>query len=127
MEPDAYQQEADNYQIQLGFNLWTAAFPDPHDALATNLLSSSPRNMGRWHNDQFDALVKQAEAEMGSKRIALYNQAEQLAISDVGVLPLYHPTFAAVIPSWLHGISLNGKGLYFSNWSNVSILTHSAG
>ncbi len=125
MEPDAYQQEADNYQIQLGFNLWTAAFPDPHDALATNLLSSSPRNMGQWHNDQFDALVKQAEAEIGSKRIALYNQAEQLAISEVGVLPLYHPTFAAVIPAWLHGIVLNGNGLYFGDWSKVTILAHS--
>jgi ABC-type oligopeptide transport system substrate-binding subunit len=124
MEPDAYQQEADNYQIQLGFNLWTAAFPDPYDVLAANLFSSSPKNVGRWRNSQFDALVTQAEAQTGDNRLALYNQAEQLAISDVGVLPLYHPTFAALFPSWLQGVSLNGNGLYFGDWSNVSIMTH---
>ena len=126
MEPDAYQQEVDNHQIQLGFNLWTADFPDPYDALADNLLSSSPDNAGQWHNSQFDTLVTQAEAQTGSARLTLYNQAEQLAISDVGILPLYHPTFAAIIPSWLQGISLNGNGLYFGDWSDVYIQAHSA-
>jgi ABC-type oligopeptide transport system substrate-binding subunit len=125
VEPGAYDQEADDYQIEFGFNLWTADFPDPYDALVSNLLSSSSENEGQWHNSQFDALVTQAEAQTGSARIALYNQAEQLAISDVGVLPLYHPTFAAVIPSWLQGVSLNGNGLYFGDWSNVYILAHS--
>jgi oligopeptide transport system substrate-binding protein len=124
MEPDAYQQETDSHQIQFGFKLWTADFPDPYNALAVNLLSSSPENEGQWHNSQFDALVTQAELQTGSSRIALYNQAEQLAISDVGVLPLYHPTFAAIIPSWLQGVSLNGNGLYFGDWSTVSILAH---
>jgi len=126
VEPSAYQQETDDNQVQFGFNLWTADFPDPYNALATNLLSSSPENEGQWHNSQFDALVTQAEAQTGDSRLALYSQAEQLAISDVGVLPLYHPTFAAIIPSWLHGVSLNGNGLYFGDWSGVSILAHSA-
>jgi ABC-type oligopeptide transport system substrate-binding subunit len=120
VESDAYRQETDNHQIQFGFDLWTADFPDPYNALAANLLSSSSENAGRWHNSQFDALVTQAEAQTGSNRLALYNQAEQLAISDVGLLPLYHPTFAAIIPSGLRGISLNGNGLYFGDWSNVS-------
>jgi oligopeptide transport system substrate-binding protein len=125
LEPDAYRQETDSHQIQFGFNLWTADFPDPYNALAVNLLSSSPENEGRWHNSQFDALVTEAEAQTGSDRIALYNQAEQLAVSEVGVVPLYHPTFAAVFPSWLQGVSLNGNGLYFGDWSNVAILPHS--
>ena len=126
MEPRAYQQEAHNHQIQFGFDLWSADFPDPYDVLAVNLLSSSRANEGQWHNNQFDALVTQAEARAGNDRIALYNQAEQLAISDAGVVPLYHPTFAAIIPSWLQGVSLNGNGLYFGNWSDVYILAHSA-
>ena len=124
LEPDAYRQETDSHQIQLGFNLWTADFPDPYNALAVHLLSSSPENKGQWHNSQFDALVTQAEAQTGSQRIELYNQAEQLALSEVGVVPLYHPTFAAIFPSWLQGIALNGKGLYFGDWSNVVLLAH---
>ena len=60
----------------------------------------------------------------GDQRISLYNKAEQIAISDVGWLPVDHQAMAAVIPSWLHGLSLNGNGLYFGDWSNVYILQH---
>jgi ABC-type transport system substrate-binding protein len=66
----------------------------------------------------------QAEQATGDARIALYNQAEQIAITDVGWLPLDHEAMAAVIPSWIHGVSLNNTGLYFGDWSDVYLLQH---
>jgi hypothetical protein len=68
--------------------------------------------------------VQQAEMLSGNARIALYNKAEQIAITDVGWLPIDHQAQAAVIPSYLHGVSLNGNGLYFGDWSNVYLLQH---
>lgn len=124
VEVTAYNMETANRQVQFGFVQWTADFPDPYDWLALNLLSTASNNNGSWDNPTFDQTVKQAEQETGDARIALYNQAEQIAITDVGWLPLDYETLSAVIPSWVHGVSLNKTGLYFGDWSGVYLLKH---
>lgn len=120
----AYNSQTANHQIQFGFTQWGADFPDPYDWLALNLLSTAPNNNGDWNNPTFDQTIAQAEKASGDARIKLYNQAEQIAIQDVGWLPLDHQALAAVIPSYIHGLVLNGNGLYFGDWSNVYILSH---
>jgi ABC-type oligopeptide transport system substrate-binding subunit len=124
VEPNAYDDEMTRNEIQFGFKVWNADFPDPYDWLALNLLSSSPNNNGRWNNSTFDQLVMEAEQTSGDARIALYDQAEQIAITDVAWLPLDHQTITAIIPPWLHGVSLNSEGLYFGDWSGVYLLQH---
>ncbi len=108
----------------MGSTQWTADYPDPYDWLALNLTSTAANNSGDWKNPQFDSLVQQAEQSTGQARIQLYNQAEQLAITDVGWLPIDHQAMSAIIPSWVHGVSLNNTGLYFGDWSDVYMLQH---
>lgn len=124
VELNAYNTETTNHQVQFGFTQWTADFPDPYDWLALNLLSTASNNSGSWNNPQFDQTVMQAEQSTGDTRIQLYNKAEQVAIEDVGWLPIDHEALAAVIPSWVHGVSLNNTGLYFGDWSDVYLLQH---
>jgi ABC-type oligopeptide transport system substrate-binding subunit len=124
VELTAYNDLSERHQIQFGFTQWTADFPDPYDWLYLNLLSTAANNNGQWHNAQFDELVKEAETQTGDERIKFYNQAEQLAISDVGWLPVDHQQMAAVVAAWVHGASLNSSGLYFGDWSDVYILPH---
>lgn len=124
VELNAYNTETTNRQVQFGFTQWTADFPDPYDWLALNLLSNAAGNDGSWSNAQFDQAVMQAEQATGGARIQLYNQAEQIAITDVGWLPLDHQTLSAIIPSWVHGVTLNNTGLYFGDWSGVYLLQH---
>ncbi len=121
VEQTAYDDERAKKQIQFGFVQWNADFPDPYDFLALNLLSTASNNNGGWSNPTFDQYVTQAEQLTGGARLAMYNQAEQVAIQDVGWLPLDHQELAAVIPPYIHGISVNGNGLYFGNWSGVYI------
>jgi ABC-type oligopeptide transport system substrate-binding subunit len=120
----AYNTQTTNHQIQFGFTQWGADFPDPYDWLALNLLSNASNNNGEWSNPTFDQTIQQAEQSSGDARIKLYNQAEQIAIQDVGWLPLDHEAMAAIIPSWLHGVVLNGNGLFFGDWSNVYLSQH---
>jgi len=120
----AYNNDTAVHRIQFGFTQWSADFPDPYDWLALNLLSTAANNSGLWNNPTFDATIMQAEKSSGDARIKLYNQAEQIAIQDVGWLPLDHEALAAIIPSWLHGVTLNGNGLYFGNWAGVYLLQH---
>ena len=124
VELNAYNTETANHQVQFGFTQWSADFPDPYDWLTLNLFSTASNNSGDWNNPQFDQLVTQAEQMTGDARIQLYNQAEQIAISDVGWLPLDHQSLAAIIPPWLQGVSLNNTGLYFGDWSNVYLEQH---
>lgn len=120
----AYNTQTTNHQVQFGFTQWGADFPDPYDWLALNLLPNASNNSGEWSNAAFAQTVSQAEQSSGDARIKLYNQAEQIAISEVGWLPIDHEALAAIIPPWLHGITLNGNGLYFGDWSNVYVLQH---
>jgi len=124
VELNAYNDETAKHEVQFGFTQWSADFPDPYDWLALNLLSTASNNSGDWQNTAFDQTVMQAEKTSGDARIALYNQAEQIAIQDVGWLPLDHQSLAAIIPLWVHGVSLNGQGLFFGDWSDVYLLQH---
>jgi ABC-type oligopeptide transport system substrate-binding subunit len=119
LETNAYNLEANNHVIQFGFTQWSADFPDPYDVLALNLLPNEAGNLGMWQNQQFEQIVKQAEQSSGAARLNLYSQAEQVAINDVGWLPIDHQTMNAVIPATVHGVSLNHMGLYFGDWSGV--------
>jgi ABC-type oligopeptide transport system substrate-binding subunit len=120
----AYNTETAQHQIQFGFTQWGADFPDPYDWLALNLTTNASNNNGEWSNTSFDALIAQAEQSSGDARIRLYNQAEQIAVQDVGWLPLDHQALAAIFPSWIQGVNLNGNGLFFGDWSGVRILQH---
>lgn len=124
VELNAYNSETANHQVQFGFTQWGADFPDPYDWLALNLTTGASNNNGQWSNSTFDQTIKQAETLTGDARIALYNKAEQIAITDVGWLPLDHQALAAVIPPYVHGVTLNGEGLYFGDWSDVYLLQH---
>ncbi len=124
VELNAYNTETANRQVQFGFTQWSADFPDPYDWLTLNLFSTASNNSGDWNNPQFDQTVTQAEQTTGDARIQLYNQAEQIAIANVGWLPVDHQEMSAVIPAWVHGVSLNNTGLYFGDWSNVYLLQH---
>ncbi len=124
VELNAYNTETANHQVQFGYTQWTADFPDPYNWLTLNLFSTASNNSGDWNNPQFDQIVTQAEQTTGDARIQLYNQAEQIAISSVGWLPLDHQAMSAVIPSWVHGVSLNNTGLYFGDWSDVYLIQH---
>jgi ABC-type oligopeptide transport system substrate-binding subunit len=124
VELNAYNDETNKHEVQFGFIQWGADFPDPYDWLTLNLTSTASNNNGDWHNPTFDQTVMQAEQTTSDARIMLYNQAEQIAITDVGWLPLDHESLAAIIPSYVHGVSLNGEGLFFGDWSDVYLLQH---
>ncbi|MFL5692521.1 MAG: ABC transporter substrate-binding protein [Ktedonobacteraceae bacterium] len=124
VEPNAYNDELLKHQIQLGFYQWNADYNDPYDVLAQYLLSTSSNNYGNWNSDSFDQLIKLTDRTSGDVRLELFHQAEQIAIQDVGWLPIDHGTLSAVIPPWVHGISLNAGGLFFGDWSDVYLLQH---
>ena len=49
-----------------------------------------PSNRGRWSNPDFDAVLKEALRTMDAdKRNVLYGRAAEIAVGDMGVIPVY--------------------------------------
>jgi oligopeptide transport system substrate-binding protein len=121
MELTSYNDETSKHTVQFGFTQWGVYFPDPYEWLNLSLLSTSANNNGFWNNPAFDKTVAQAESTSGEQRLSLYAQAERIAIDDVGWLPLDHESQTAIIPAKVHGLTLNSEGLYFGDWSGISL------
>ena len=108
--------------VDFYLSIWGADYPDPQNFVSQQLRSDSPNNNGHWENAQFDELATQADTFLGTpeERLQLYNQAEQIAVDEVGWLPLYVPQFSVLISPAVTGYSLTGQGLIFPDWSKVT-------
>jgi ABC-type transport system substrate-binding protein len=126
VEPSTYARQFEAGQLQLGVVNWTPDLADPWDALTMNLHSGAPDNVGGWKSAQFDQWVNQADLLFNdpAQRAALYQQAEQLALSDAAWIPLDHPKFTAFIAPYVHGLVVTPEGLMAPDWSSVSVSAH---
>ena len=69
---------------------WIMDYPDPEDIIDLLFYSRSRQNRNGYSNPQFDALVEQARTESDvTKRLQLYQQAEQILLTDAPWIPLY--------------------------------------
>jgi peptide/nickel transport system substrate-binding protein/oligopeptide transport system substrate-binding protein len=107
--------------LQFYLSIWGADYPDPQNFVSQQLRSDSPNNNGHWENAKFDELAKQADTFTGSAedRFKLYQQAEQVAVDEVGWLPLFVPRFTVLIKPYVSGVVPTGQGLIIPDWSAV--------
>lgn len=70
---------------------WAADYLDPQNFLSLMLRTGSPENTIGYSNPEFDRLCDQADVEPDpKKRLALYAQAERIAVEDAPWVPMYH-------------------------------------
>lgn len=111
--------------LQMYLSVWGADYPDPHNFLSLQLRSDSPYNNGHWSSAQFDQLTNEADqiSDPGraAERLRLYNQAEQIAVREVGWLPLFTPEVHILIRPTVRGLSFTPQGIIAADWSLVRI------
>ncbi len=100
--------------LQAYYSIWGADYPDPQNFVSQQLRTGVGNNNGHFSNAEFDALVDQADTMIGSwdERAALYNQAEQIAVTEVGWLPLYSGQVNVLMRECVEGVQL--MGLFYS-------------
>ena len=70
---------------------WCADYPDPENFADALFHSDAQQNLGNYSNPELDALLEQARVEQDvSRRIQLYQQAEQIIVNDAPVLFTVH-------------------------------------
>ena len=69
---------------------WEADYPDPQDFLDILFHTDSSINHGDYSNLEADAILEEARVEPdATKRIALYQQAEEIIVNDAAWVPLW--------------------------------------
>ena len=116
---DTYNDPAKG--LQMYFSVWGADYPDPQNWLSQQLRTDVGNNNGHYSNTDFDGLVDKADVEVKdvTARLKSYNEAEQIAVTEVGWLPLFSPNTNAMVKPYVTGLVFTGQGIIIPDWSAV--------
>ncbi len=99
---------------------WGADYPHPQNFLEVLFYSGSENNIGEYSNQEVDALLELAGAELDSEiSLELYRQAEQLLVNNAACIPLWFGESYVLTKPYVSGYSLNPLG--FAMLNKVSI------
>jgi oligopeptide transport system substrate-binding protein len=86
---------------------WCADYPDPENFADTLFHTGSQQNQGNYSNPELDALLEQARTEQDvSRRIQLYQQAEQIIVNDAPALFTVHSMSYVLVKPYIQGYVL---------------------
>jgi len=83
---------------------WCADYPDPENFADVLFHSQSSQNLGGYSNPDLDHLLEKARIERDvNRRIALYQQAEEIIVQDAPVLFTTHPLSFELVKPYVKG------------------------
>ena len=86
-----YLQDLHKRRFQMFDIGWIADYPDPENFLDLLFYSKSSNNHTSYTNPEVDALLVEARTETDrEKRFKLYQEAEQIIVSEAPWIPLWH-------------------------------------
>ena len=105
LEPDNYLDEIyAGRHGQLFFSGWCADYPDPENFADALFHSKAQQNEGHYSNPTLDALLEDARIERDvTKRIQMYQQAEQMIVADVPAIFLNHDLEFSLVKPYIKG------------------------
>jgi oligopeptide transport system substrate-binding protein len=107
-----------DFDIVLGG--WTPVYADPIDFLSL-LHSNTSNNFGKWSNEKYDQLVKDANETYANdyeKRWEAMQAADRLVAEEAPLVPLYQITEAYLANNEVQGLDFGPLGsIYYKNVS----------
>lgn len=83
---------------------WCADYPDPENFADVLFYTASPQNNGGYSNPQLDTLLEAARVEQDvTKRIEMYQQAEQILVEDAAALFTTHSLSYQLVKPYVKG------------------------
>jgi len=108
--------------MQAYYSIWGADYPDPQNFLSLQLQTGVGNNNSHYSNAEFDNLTKEADTTVDdfAKRADLYNKAEQIAVTEVGWLPLFNAKVNVLVRDCIKGVEVTGMDYQFPYWSALA-------
>lgn len=127
LEHTAYISALTARSFDLAFIQWGADYPDPQDFLSLLFQSGAATNNGYYSSAEFDRLTQAADVAPhdSASRYLKYQQAEQLAVSQVAGIVLDWGKGNVLIRPSVHGVQTTalggGAALAAPNWADVTV------
>lgn len=105
---DTYNDPANG--LQAYYSVWGTIYPDPQYFTSQILKTGVGNNNSAYSNAEFDALTEEADiiADDIEARLALYNQAEQIAVNEVAWLTLFNGQVNVLVRECVQGVEVTG-------------------
>ncbi len=105
LEPDKYLDLLYSGQHgQIFSGGWCADYPDPENFADVLFHTGAQQNLGNYSNPSLDAILDQARGEQDvTKRIQLYQQAEQIIVQDAPALFISHDVTYTLVKPYVKG------------------------
>jgi ABC-type oligopeptide transport system substrate-binding subunit/tetratricopeptide (TPR) repeat protein len=103
----------------LFLSAWRADYPDPHNFLSVCL----GQPWTKWRNAAHDKLVEEARrATDQGERMKLYQQADQILIKEIPIMPLTYRRIDMLVKPWVRKYPTSASRWWF--WKDVIIEPH---
>ena len=108
LEPDKFYDLLNSGQHgQIFLGGWCADYPDPENFADVLFHTGAQQNLGNYSNPALDAILDQARGEPDvTKRIQLYQQAEQIIVQDAPALFISHDVTYMLVKPYVKGFVL---------------------
>jgi oligopeptide transport system substrate-binding protein len=105
IEPNIYYDQIfSGHHGQLFAGGWCADYPDPENFADVLFHTGSQQNNGGYSNPDLDKLLEAARVEQDvTKRIQMYQQAEQMIVNDAPVLFTTHSLSYQLVKPYIKG------------------------
>jgi oligopeptide transport system substrate-binding protein len=105
---------------------WLADYADPQDWLSVLFSCHASTNYDGYCNPTLDRLLGKADVEPDfTKRLAMYQSAEQTVVNDVAWIPFEQAKYAWRQKPWVRGFGLTPlQTVAVRTWANVYIAAH---
>jgi oligopeptide transport system substrate-binding protein len=104
---------------------WVADYPDPQDWLSLQFGTGAINNTGSVVVPAANTLMTQADQDLGSDRMSLYNQAEQLLVTNVAWISLGQGKTFYNLPTYVHNFQFSALGVItLSTWQQMYLTSH---
>jgi oligopeptide transport system substrate-binding protein len=119
-ETKVHYEQMEQGEVEIGRAGWLADYNDPESFLGL-LTSWTPHNYGRWHNPDYDRLIREGNAQTDMKaRAALFKQAEQIALDDTAAIPIYYYLSRNVVAPKVKGFVDNAFDIHRTRWLSIA-------
>lgn len=132
---DAEMKTVGNNKLQMFQTGWIDDYPDAQDFTTLQFSNGSPNNSTNYGQNKTSVSTNQVNVQNmlsaadtekdSSKRITMYNDAEQQLVNDVAWLPMYQEATSYALKTYVEGYSFNATDLVPPfDWANIFITKH---